>query len=212
LIDGTATYNHQDLKPEIMTEGGGVEIKQGDLWRLIQPGGLQNKWNFRLGGTPMDLTVNAGAYDGTFDLGGLSLTGLTIKDGASKVTVSFDAPNPSSMAVFRYETGASDVELTGLANANFGTLIFNSGAGDYTLDFTGTLRRDATVTITTGLSNLILVVPEGVAANVSTEAGFSNVAAGPTWTKSGNQYSQAGSGPVLTFVIKTGAGNLTLTN
>ena len=36
------------------------------------------------------------------------------------------------MALFRYETGASKVKLTGLANANFGTMDFNSGAGDYT--------------------------------------------------------------------------------
>ena len=54
--------------------------------------------------------------------------------------------------------------MTGLANANFSTMIFSSGAGDYTLDFSGDLQRDATVTITTGLSNLKLVVPKGVAA------------------------------------------------
>jgi hypothetical protein len=212
LVDGTATYNVPDLKPEISTEGAAVEIKQGDLLKLIEPGGIENKWDFKLGSTPMELNINAGAYEGEFELGGLSLTGLTIKDGASTVAVSFDEPNPSTMAALRYETGASNVKLTGLANANFSTLIFNSGAGDYTLDFSGTLKRDATVTVSTGLSNVIIVVPEGVAANVSAEAGISNIAAGPAWTQSGDQYSQPGSGPVLTFIIKMGAGNLTLAN
>ena len=74
------------------------------------------------------------------------------------------------MTVFRYETGASSVKLTGLANANFGTLIFNSGAGDYTLDFSGTLKRDATITVSSGISNLILVIPDGVTANVTVRA------------------------------------------
>jgi hypothetical protein len=212
LVDGTATYNVPDLKPEIVADGAAVEIKQGDLLKVIEPGGIKNEWEFRLGNTPMELTVNAGAYEGEFDLGGIPLTGLTIKDGASTANVSFDEPNPATMAVFRYETGASNVKLSGLANANFSTLVFNSAAGDYTLDFSGILQRDATVTVSTGLSNVILVVPEGVAANVRTEAGLSNVSASPSWAQNGDRYSQEGSGPVLTFIIKTGAGNLTLAN
>ncbi len=90
-------------------------------------------------------------------------------------------------------------------------MIFNSGAGDYTLDFTGTLKRDATVTVSSGLSNLIVVIPEGVNANVTVEGGLANVSAGSGWSQNDNIYSQAGSGPTLTFIIKMGAGNLTLT-
>ncbi len=160
----------------------------------------------------MDLTINAGAYSGTYELGGLSLTNLTIKDGASNVKLSFSQANPSEMTIFRYETGASNVKLSGLANANFGTMIFDSGAGDYTLDFSGTLKRDATITISSGLSNIILVIPQNVNANVTTESGLANINAGPGWTQNGNQYTQSNSGPKLTFLIKTGAGNLTLTH
>ena len=160
----------------------------------------------------MDLAVNGGAYTGTYEFGGLALTGLTLKDGAANVKLSFSQPNQTEMAVFRYETGASNVKLSKLANANFDTMIFNSGGGDYTLDFSGTLKRDATVTISSGVSNLILVIPDGAAANVTVESGVSNVNAGPEWTQHGNVYSQTGSGPTLTFVVKTGAGNLTLTH
>ena len=102
--------------------------------------------------------------------------------------------------------------MKSLANANFSTMIFNSGAGDYTLDFGGTLKHGATVTVSTGLSNLIVVVPDGVPATVTVEGGASNVSAGPGWNQNGNIYSQSGSGPMLTFVIKTGAGNVTLTH
>ena len=211
LAEGTATYNVPDLKPDVVTEGNSVEIKQGDL-KSIPTEGLKNEWAFKLGDSPLDLTVKAGAYRGTYELGGLSLTGLTIKDGASTVNLAFSQPNRTEMTVFRYETGASNVKLTGLANANFSTMVFSSGAGDYTLDFSGILKRDATVTITTGISNLILVVPDGVKANVTVESGISNVNAGSGWSQSGNLYSQSGSGPILTFVVKTTAGNLTLTH
>lgn len=211
LVEGTATYNIPDLKPQIITQGNDIEIKQGDF-QSIPYQNVKNQWDFQLGNTPMDLTVNAGAYNGTYELGGLSLTNLTIKDGASHSQLSFSKPNASEMTVLRYETGASGVKLSGLANANFSTMIFNSGAGDYTLDFSGTLKRDATITVTSGLSNLILVIPQEVHAVVTTESGLSNVNSGPGWSQNGNLYTQSGSGPTLTFIIKTGAGNLTLTH
>ena len=212
LVEGTATYNIPDLKPEVVTESNGIQINQGRLTDIPYPGNIKNIWNFKLGAASMDLSINAGAYTGTYELGGLSLTNLTVKDGASKVTLSFSQANPSEMTLFRYETGASNVKMSGLANANFSTMVFNSGAGDYTLDFSGTLKRDATITISSGLSNIILVIPQNVNANITTESGLANINAGPGWTQNGSQYSQSGSGPTLTFLIKTGAGNLTLTH
>ena len=210
LVEGTASYNFDALKPEIITDGANVEIKQEDLLTLVEPTGVKTLWDFQLGAAPMELTVNAGAYEGDFELGGLSLTGLTVKDGASSVTLAFSEPNLAEMAVLRYETGASQVEMTGLGNANFSTMLFNSGAGDYTLDFSGDLKRDATITVSTGLSNLNLVIPDDVSANVTVETGLSNIDAGPSWSQDGNRYSHAGSGPMLTFIVKGGVGNLTL--
>ncbi len=212
LAEGTVTYNIPDLKPEVLRQGSSVEIREGNLKTLTYPANVVNHWDLKLGPQPMDLEINAGAYTGKYELGGLALTGLTVKDGAASVQLSFSEPNPSQMTVFRYETGASSVKMTHLADANFSTMIFNSGGGDYTLDFSGTLRRDATITISSGVSNLIIVVPDGVSANVTVESGVSNVNAGSEWTQHGNLYSQSGSGPTLTFIVKTGAGNLTLTH
>ena len=211
LVDGTVIYNIKDLKPVVTTTDSNVEIKQGDFKGIPPFDGMKNQCDLKLSNTPMDLTVTAGAYTGTYDLGGLALKSLTVKDGAAHVELNFSQPNKTDMSVFRYETGASNVKLTGLANANFNSMIFSSGAGDYTLDFSGTLKRDATVTVSSGLSNLIVVIPAGVNANVTVEGGLANVSAGSGWSQNGNIYSQAGSGPTLTFIIKTGAGNLTLT-
>ncbi len=211
LVEGTATYNIPELKPQIITQGNHIEVQQGGL-KSIPYQNVKNQWDFRLGASPMDLAIRAGAYNGKYELGGLALTSLTIKDGASHVQLSFSKPNAGEMSVLRYETGASTVKLSGLANANFNTLIFTSGAGDYTLDFSGTLKRDATITISSGLSNLILIIPQGVHATVTTESGLSNISAGPGWCEDGNLYIQNGTGPTLTFIIKTGAGNLTLTH
>lgn len=211
LVDGTVIYNVKDLKPVVTTTDGNIEIKQGNFEGILPFDGMKNEWDLKLGNTPMDLTVNAGAYTGTYDLGGLALKSLTVKDGAAHVELTFSHPNTTVMSVFRYETGASNVKLTSLANANFNSMNFSSGAGDYTLDFSGELKRDATVNLSSGLSNLIVVIPEGVNANVTVEGGLANVSAGSSWSQNSNIYSQTGSGPTLTFIIKMGAGNLTLT-
>ena len=212
LVEGTASYNLDDLKPQVITDGSSVEIKQEDLLRLVEPSGVKSVWDFKLGSSPMDLSINAGAYEGDFELGGLSLTGLTVKDGAASVDLSFSKPNPVAMTVLRYETGASQVELTGLANANFSTMLMSSGAGDYALDFTGDLKRDATITITTGLSNIELVIPRGIPATLTADTELTNVNVGSSWKMDGNRYTQTGTGPTLTFIIKGGAGNLTLSD
>ena len=212
LVDGTATYNYAELKPEVITDGGDVEVRVGNEDFNILPNlnDLKNEWDLKLGDQPMNLSIDSGAYDGTLELGGLSLTRLEIKDGAANVEVSFSEPNPVEMSTFTYNTGASDVKITGLANANFSLLDFSAGAGDYTLDFSGELQRDASIKIESGLSNLIIIVPEGVSAVVTVESGLSNVNAGSGWERSGNDYVQEGEGPTLTFVIEMGAGNLTL--
>ncbi len=212
LVDGTATYNYSELKPEVITDGGDVEVRVGNEDFNILPNlnDLKNEWDLKLGDQPMNLSIDSGAYDGTLELGGLSLTRLEIKDGAANVEVSFSEPNPVEMSTFTYNTGASDVKITGLANANFSLLDFSAGAGDYTLDFSGELKRDASIKIESGLSNLIIIVPEGVNAVVTVESGLSNVNAGSGWERSGSDYVQEGEGPTLTFVIEMGAGNLTL--
>jgi hypothetical protein len=213
LVNGTATYNIPDLKPVITAEGDLVHIAQGNF-KFKTLGALKevhNEWDLKLGAAPIDLTIEAGAYEAKYDFGGLSLSALTIKDGAADVKLDFSAPNLTEMSVFRYETGASNVRLSNLANANFNTLIFKSGAGDYTLDFGGELKQNASVSIETGLSNMILIIPEGMNAEVTVDSGVSNVNAGPGWEQSGSRYIQTASGPKVTIVVKMGAGNLTLT-
>ncbi len=213
LVDGTATYNYSKLKPSIKTDGNSIQIQSGEGTFNSFPnfGNLTNRWDLKLGSAPTDLTIEAGAYTGDFEFGGLALTGLTVKDGASTVDLSFASPNKAEMSILRYETGASTVKMSGLANANFSALIFSGGAGDYTLDFSGSLERSATAAIDVGLCNVILVIPEGIHAVVTVESGAANVSFGPGWSQSGNVYTQESESPTLTIIVNIGAGNLTLT-
>ncbi|MBP1702672.1 MAG: hypothetical protein H6Q38_1779, partial [Chloroflexi bacterium] len=139
LVEGTASYNVVDLKPTITIEGDNVLLKTGDLeisgFPRLRGANIKNEWDLKLGDMPMDLSIDAGAYKGTFELGNLSLKSLEVGDGAADVELVFSAPNRVPMSSFRYNTGASKVRLSGLANANFSSMLFRSGAGDYRLDF-----------------------------------------------------------------------------
>jgi hypothetical protein len=212
LVDGTVVYNVKELKPEIQKNGNSIEIKQGDFHSLPAFDNMKNEWDLKVSDTPLDLTVQAGAYEGNLELGGLSLKSLTVRDGASHVGVSFLKPNQTEMSLLRYETGASDVKLKGLANANFSTLTFSGGAGNYTLDFSGDLQRDATVTVDSGLGNLSLIIPENMDAVITVEGAAINISSGAGWTQNGQKYTQKGSGASLTILVKMAAGNLVITH
>jgi hypothetical protein len=214
LLSGEIQYNVAEWKPSVTNAAGLVTVTQGDSGDNvgIPESGAQvvNEWILQLGNAPMKVTVNAGAYDGVLDLSGVPLQSLSINDGASKAEVRFDSLNPEVMESLTYKTGASTVKLTGLANANFETLDFAGGAGDYMLDFSGVLQRDATVKVVSGVSNVRIVVPAGMTANVDVSGAVSNVNTEGTWTVNDKHYEVTGSGPTLTITVEMGVGNLTL--
>ena len=216
LVEGTASYNVEDFKPAITVDGSQVELKTGELEIKGVPkltgANVKNEWDLELGSMPMDLSIEAGAYRGEFELGTLALNSVDVGDGASDVDLVFSAPNRIPMTQFRYNTGASNVTLSGLANANFSTMNFRSGAGNYRLDFSGVLQRDATATIESGISQVVIVVPAGTAARVKVSSSLTNITARGVWEQDGKEYVLEGSGPVLTIFVTMGAGSLELRN
>ncbi len=210
LVDGTVVYNVEDLKPEIIEDGAQIEIKQGNFQGLPPFDGMKNEWDLQLGSSPMELEISAGAYEGDFELGGLALTNLTINDGAADVSLSFSELNLAEMSEFNYSTGASDVRMEGLANANFERFIFNGGAGNYTLDFSGNLQRDATVSVDCGLSDLTLIIPQGVNVVITIDSALADINLGDGWSQKGSVYSQQGDGPTLTIIVNMGGGEITI--
>ncbi len=212
LVSGEIKYNVADWEPQVTTDANGnVTIRQGQgEFSGVPDGSVVNKWNLALGDVPMSLTVEAGAFDGTLNLGGVPLRNLTIKNGASDSTVTFEAANLEEMDKLVVEAGAASLTLNGLANANFSELEFNGGVGDYTLDFSGTLQRDATVKISSGVSSLHIIVPSGTAANITVTGGLNDVSTEGTWIVTDDVYSTGATGPTLTIDIQMGVGSLTL--
>lgn len=213
LISGTAKYNVADFKPVVTIDSNNINIEQGNLKITGIPNFNQdivNDWNFSLGDSPMSLVINAGAYTGNFELGGLSIHSLDVTDGASKVNLSFSKPNLVEMTTLNYTTGASEVTLKGLANANITDMTFRSGAGNYALDFSGNLQSNMNVTVEAGVSSVTITIPQGMNAQVITDTGLMTVSTSGNWQQQGTTYTLTGSGNTITIHAKLGAGNLRL--
>ncbi len=211
LIEGTIRYNVDTWEPVINRSTNEIDLSQHTNSNVGVPDGdIENEWILQFGDYPIDLTLSTGAYEGTLDLSGLSITNLSISDGASKATVRFDSLNPVVMEELTYKTGASDVELLGLGNANVKEIYFDSGVGSYTLDFTGEVQNDIYARINSGMSEITIIIPDSVQAKVVVDGGLSDVNANGTWSINGNTYKCGSSGPTITIDIDMAVGALTL--
>ena len=218
LAQGEIDYNVPAWKPTITTGTDRLLIEQtlsqNQAPSILFPSKdneLVNTWDLKLGQTPMNLDIMAGAYKATTNLSGLHLRNLTINDGASDSQVTFESANPEVLDVFSYETGASTVKLTGLGYANFKVMNFKGGVGDYKLDFAGPQQRDATVTIDAGMSTLNLSIPSSTKAQVTISGGLKGVKTEGTWTAHEDTYTTTGTSDyTLTIKVSIGLGNLTL--
>ena len=221
LASGTISYNVEPWKPVVTRTDASLTIKQGSQKGVSGLGtGITNHWDLQLGDPPMRLKISAGAYVGTYDFSGLTLQGLSIKDGAAKTQVLWNEVNPGQMESFTYSTGASTVTLIGLANANFKSMSFTGGAGSYSMDFSGELRTSATVAVEVGAGSMKIIVPPTTAARVTVSGTLNDVNAEGAWTKSpdGKTYStaaaaaaqSAAAGKSLTISVKMSVGAVTL--
>jgi hypothetical protein len=168
-----------------------------------------NDWDIRLANVPMNLTIQAGAYDGEIELGGLSLKSLTVSEGGSDLIGSFSEPNLVEMSTFTYSTGGSAMILKGLANANFAQMNFDCGAGDYTLNFDGQLQRDAEVTIQAGAGTVSIIIPQDTNARLTFDGAMTTIN-NEGWEQNENVYTLSGDGPTLHITVEMGLGTLNL--
>lgn len=163
---------------------------------------------------PFALTMETGASESGFDLGGLPITAFELKAGAGKFEVDFSRANPVTMRSMEVGTGAGAFAGRHLANANFATLHVGAGVAGCVLDFSGTLLHDASARIDSGLASVELVIPAATAARVHAKTFAAGTdAIGGLTRKSDGYYTAAaleGGHPLLVIEASIAFGQLTL--
>lgn len=111
---------------------------------------------------PMDLDLEFGAVWADIDLGGLALTDLDLRTGASESRMDVSIPNPVRLRKATFEIGAADFTAHHLGNLNADRIEVSTGVGEIQLHLTGEWRRDSEVSVKMGLGSLELRVPRGL--------------------------------------------------
>jgi hypothetical protein len=214
----TGTYDDPtgSLPCRVIQEGGSARITQEPRFAGLRGWGRGvPTFDLALGtAQPYALTVETGASETTFDLGGLPLTRLAVKVGAGTNVLRFMEPNPQSMSVLDIDAGAGSMELRGLANANFGDMTLDGGAASFTCDFGGTLRRPASVRLSTGMASVEIAIPAATAARIIPEFTLGHLDASDGFTtRDGGYWTLAaleGTEPALTIRANVALGSLRL--
>jgi hypothetical protein len=118
------------------------------------------------------------------------------------------------MQRFKLETGATDLTLVNLANANAEQIEINGGAAMIRVDFGGTLQRDCRAKLSAGVAAVEIHVPASVAAKITTHTSLGDLNVGDGFTtREGGFWTAAaisGSSPVLTIEASSAVGSLKL--
>lgn len=161
----TLRYDEDRFEPIADFSGDRLELGVESLGRRWNIGKGDNTGQLDLElarGIPMDLELNFGAVRADLDLGGLALTDLALRTGASESTVDMSEPNIAAMRTASFEAGAAEFTACNLGNLNAERIEVAVGVGDLTLGFSGRWEQDAAVSIDMGLGALELRFPEGL--------------------------------------------------
>lgn len=166
-------YDEDLFEPRAELEGTRLRLGLEGLGRSVRMGRRHEggEMDLALGrGIPMDLDLEFGAVRADIDLGGLSLTDLTLSTGASESTVDVSESNTQAMESASFQVGAADFTARHLGNLNARRIRVDAGIGEVKLWFTGSWQRDAQIAVKMGLGSLELRLPDGLGVKLTKDS------------------------------------------
>jgi hypothetical protein len=113
----------------------------------------------------LDLSLGAVAAD--LELGGLRISNLDLKTGASQATIRFSRLNPTRCRRASFSAGAAEVEVLGLGNSRCEEIEFEGGVGQVLLDFSGAASASSRVTVTMAVGGITLRLPRKAGVRIT---------------------------------------------
>jgi hypothetical protein len=134
----------------------------------------------------LDLTL--GAAEADVELGGLSVSSLEVKTGASRSVIRFSKPNLTRCEHAGFSAGAAELLVSGLGNSRCGNIVFEGGVGKVTLDFSGTWSSNARVQVQMAMGELTLRLPRKVGVRIGMDRFLSSFAPAGLVARGQNQF------------------------
>jgi hypothetical protein len=142
------------------------------------------------GGVDLTLDVTVGAAEGTLELGGLRISDLDLKSGASRTTISFDKPNPGSCRTAQLTSGAGELTISSAGNSGCRSWRFDGGVGAVTVDLDGAWPADSRMVMNLALGGVKLQAPRDLGLRVRV-TGFMSGFDAKGFTKDGKTYTSS---------------------
>ena len=131
--------------------------------RVVSRDQLAQLATVSLSPTPdLALDLALGAANSEVELGGLRITNLRVKTGASRAVIRFSQPNPVRCELATIGAGAAEVSVLGLGNSRCDNIQFEGGVGKVLLDFGGAWKSSSRVEVKMALGEVTLRLPRKV--------------------------------------------------
>ena len=134
---------------------GGVRVVSSNQLRQLATIALSPR-------ADLALDLSLGAADADVELGGLRISDLDLKIGASRATVRFSRPNGMRCRHAAFSAGAAQVSVFGLGNSRCDEIEFEGGMGKVLLDFSGAWTSSAHVEVKMAMGEITLRLPRRV--------------------------------------------------
>jgi len=115
------------------------------------------------------LKVKFGGGKADLDFSGLKVKRLRLSSGASDTKVAFNTVNTEVLDYLKIESGASNLNLSGLGNTNCSEMDISLGACTATLDFSGETSMDMYTEITMRVGRLNLLIPKELGVKIKAD-------------------------------------------
>jgi hypothetical protein len=122
------------------------------------------------------LDLMLGAVDADVELGGLRVSTLDLKTGASRSVVRFSQPNLTRCRSAHFSAGAAELTVIGLGNSRCDEIEFEGGVGRVTLDFSGSWTSSARVQVKMAVGELTLRLPRKAGVRIAMDKFLSRFA------------------------------------
>jgi hypothetical protein len=107
----------------------------------------------------LTLALTLGAVEADVELGGLRVSNLAVRTGASRAVIRFSQPNAARCQLATISAGAAEISVLGLGNSRCDEITFEGGIGKVTLDFSGAWTFSSRVQVTMAVGELTLRLP-----------------------------------------------------
>jgi cell wall-active antibiotic response 4TMS protein YvqF len=117
-------------------------------------------------GVELTLDASIGAAESILELGGLRLSALDLKTGASRTTINFASRTTGDCRTASVTSGAGELTVNSAGNSGCRSWRLEGGVGEVYLDLGGAWPADARITLNMALGGVTLAVPRDLGVRV----------------------------------------------